>query len=72
MVNSIFIIIIAKMSLALLTHTIVDLIHPNSAIDSKKLQFAVDLFSLVRPNSPMASAVEPSFFDMSQLSNRIL
>ena len=42
-----------------MTHTIVDLAGPNSAIDSKKLQFAIDLLSLARPNSPIASAIDP-------------
>ncbi len=63
---------IAKKSIARLTHTIVDLVHLNSAIDSKKLKFSIDLFSLARPNSPIASAVDPSFFDRAQLVNRIL
>ena len=45
---------------------IVDLIHPNSAIDSKKSQFDIDLLSLVRPNSPVASAIDPLILDLSQ------
>ena len=45
---------------------IVDLVGPNSAIDGKKLQFAIDLFSLARPNSPIASAIDPSILDLSQ------
>ncbi len=38
---------------------IVDLVCPNSAIDSKKSQFAIDLFSLARPNSRIARAIDP-------------
>ena len=51
------------MSIALLTHAIVVLVCPNSAIDSIKLQFAIDQFSLVRSNSPIASAIDPSILD---------
>ena len=65
--NSIFYnFLIAKTSIALLSHAIVDLVHPNSAIDSKKLQFAIDLFGLAKLNSPIASAIDPSFLDLCQ------
>ncbi len=47
-------------------HTIVDLVHPNIAIDSKKLQFAIDFFSLAKPNSPIARAIDPLTLDLSQ------
>ncbi len=50
---------IAQKSIALLTHAIVDLVPLNSAIDSKKMKFSIDLFSLARPISPIASAVDP-------------
>ncbi len=52
--------------IALLMHAIVDLVCPNSAIDSKKMKFASDLFSLPRPNSPIASAIDPSILVLSQ------
>ena len=54
---------ITKKAIPLLTHAIVDLVraivdlvHTNSAIDSKKLQFAIDL--------PVASAIDPSILDL--------
>ena len=50
---------IAKKSIALLTRAKVDLVRLNSAIDSKKSKFSIDLFSLARPNRPIASAVDP-------------
>ena len=63
---------IAKKSIARLTRAIVDLVRLNSAIDSKKSKFSIDLFSLARPNSPIASAVDPLFFDRAQQVNRFL
>ena len=56
----------AKKPISLLTGAIVDLDHLNSAIDRRKLQFSIDLFSLARSNSPIASALDPSFFDRAQ------
>jgi hypothetical protein len=57
-VNSIFY-HFSKKSIARLTRAIVDLVRLNSAIDSKQSKFSIDLFSLARPNRPIASAVDP-------------
>ena len=42
------------------------LVGPNSAIDRKHLQLAIDYCSLARPKSPIASAVDPKLFDKAQ------
>ena len=68
--NSIFIIVIAKKSIALLTHAIVAFVCPNRAIDSKESQFVTDLFSLARPKSPIVSAIDPLILNLSQQANR--
>ena len=63
--NNIFYHFFTKKSIALSTRAIVDLVYPNSAIDSKK-EFAIDLFSLVRPDSPIEGDVDPLILDLSE------
>ncbi len=50
----------------LLIYDVVDLVCPNSALDEEKMQFAVDIFSLARPDSSIASAIDPLILDLSQ------